>query len=103
MSMTKQDRLDELESLAVVKGDELRKISVQIRKLKDDLWLERNGVSFGDKVSFIDGREVKIGTLKRLVHYSSWVYPIIILDKNDGTPGIREARCYDEKTIKKIV
>ncbi len=102
MSMTKQDRLEELNAMARLASIQLEKFLTESRKLRKEIWYETNGINIGDHVSFVDGKVLKTGTLHSIELHSSWIYPVVLLDKKDGTPGIREVRCYDEKTIKKL-
>ncbi len=103
MSMTKQDRLEELEAREQNLRDQLHIVITNRIAMEKSIWHDKIGINIGDRVSFIDGGVEKTGTLIELEVHTSWTWPIVLLDKKDGTPGIRKATCYDEKTIKKIV
>lgn len=102
MSQTKKDKLAELEAKAVVAQEEHSKIVKDIRKLRAEIWHEETAINLNDRVFFMDGKVQRTGILKRIEFRFSSTYPIIQVDKKDGTPGIREVRCYDEKALKKI-
>ena len=103
MSQTKQDKLDELNAMARLASIQLEKFITESRKLRKEIWHEANGINIGDRVSFLDGKVLKTGSLIRIELHSSWVYPIVCRDKKDGSPGNNEVRCYDEKTLKKLL
>ena len=99
---TKKEKLIKLEAELVTAAEAHSKVIADVRKLRKEIWHEETGINLNDRVLFMDGKVQKTGILVRLEVSSIAKYPIIKVDKKDGTPGQRESRCWDEKTLKKI-
>ncbi len=77
-----------------------RKIrDVSISSLKSKL-----GISVGDKIEFMQGRNKIEGVVSDFIVSWNSVYPIVTLYKKDGTLGLRKTRIWysEQDSIRKI-
>jgi len=87
--------------LELLRAEE-RSLSFQLSENRDKqkkiftaLFLEKLGIEFGDKISFMDGRKEIIGIFHKIEYTGIEPnYPVVLLFKKDGSIGNREKRCW---------
>ncbi len=103
MSMTKQDRLEELQAKAYVQRVELYKTNVAINVLMKDMWHESTGINIGDHISYIDFRTEVVAILDSLtIDGVLGIIPNVRNVLKDGSAGNKIKKLWTTK-IKKVV
>jgi hypothetical protein len=98
--MELKEKLKELEAKEETLSEELYNVKNEIKDTMRQIWREETGITEGDRVVFMDGKVTKTGKLVGMEVGYNTIYPMVKVDKKDGSPGERITRVY--QTITKL-